>query len=100
MNKNQILLNKLTKNNMQSSLYLTVNLKDREKGELPEYYKMNLDKVDKDPTAFKSHIDGITLKSVKNSTDIQKLFSPEEAKLFLGTFEKKDKENNENKLFD
>ena len=99
-NKNKNILKKLTKNNIKNSLYLALNLKDRPKGELPEYYKMNLDKLEYDPTAFKSQIDGITLKSVKNSTRIQKLFSPRETKLFLGRFGEKEKENNENKLFD
>ena len=61
---------------------MNITLKKSSNSILPEYYRVNLDKVEQNKEYFKNKIDGITLKSyIKNNAN--DLLSENEKRLFL-----------------
>ena len=62
--------------------FMNITLKKSSNSILPEYYRVNLDKVEQNKEYFKNKIDGITLKSyIKNNANT--LLSENEKRLFL-----------------
>lgn len=62
--------------------FMNITLKKASNSILPEYYRVNLDKVEQNKEFFKNKIDGITLKSnIKNNAN--SLLSENDKRLFL-----------------
>ena len=62
--------------------FMNITLKKASNSILPEYYRVNLDKVEQNKEFFKNKIDGITLKSnIKNNANA--LLSENDKRLFL-----------------
>ena len=62
--------------------FMSVSLKKESKNTLPEFYKVNLDIIERNKE-YKNKIDGITLKTYINPKDINKILSNRDKQLFL-----------------
>ena len=63
--------------------FLNVSLKSPSNRTLPEFYRVNLDMIERNKEFFKNKIDGITLKTNVRNKDSKKLLNNHEKKLFL-----------------
>lgn len=63
--------------------FMSVSLKNPSYNLFPEFYRINLDKVERNKEYFKNKIDGITLKTYIKSDDPKKLLSNHDKSLFL-----------------
>ena len=62
--------------------FMSVSLKKESKNTLPEFYKVNLDIIERNKE-YKNKIDGITLKTYINPKDINKILTNRDKQLFL-----------------
>ena len=63
--------------------FLSVSLKSPSNRTLPEFYRVNLDMIERNKEFYKNKIDGITLKTNARIKDSKKLLNNHEKKLFL-----------------
>ena len=63
--------------------FLSVSLKSASNTTLPEFYRVNLDMIERNKEFYKNKIDGITLKTNARIKDSKKLLNNHEKKLFL-----------------
>ena len=63
--------------------FMSVSLKTPSNEKMPEFYRINLDSIEKNKEYFKNKIDGITLKTYIKPKDAEKLLSKREKKLFF-----------------
>ena len=63
--------------------FLSVSLKTPSNNSLPEFYRVNLDLIERNKEYFKNKIDGITLKANVRSNNCKNLLSDKEKKLFF-----------------
>ena len=63
--------------------YLSVYLKKNSSNDLPEYYQIDLDKIEKNKEYLKNKIDGITLKTYIKPNNANSLLSEKDKRLFL-----------------
>ena len=71
---------KRKKKEIPGQRFMSISLKNESNSILPEFYRVNLDKID----YFRNKIDGITLKAYNKSCDEKKqLFSDYDKKIFL-----------------
>ena len=61
---------------------MSVSLKKDSKNSLPEFYKVNLDVIERNKE-YKNKIDGITLKTYINPKDINQILTNHDKQLFL-----------------
>ena len=63
--------------------FLAITLKKSACSILPEYYRINLDKIAENKEFYKNKIDGITLKTYKKTNNAKTLLNEKEKELFL-----------------
>ena len=63
--------------------FMSVSLKNDSKNSLPEFYRVNLDVIERNKEYYKNKIDGITLKTYINPQDINKLLTNRDKQLFF-----------------